>query len=28
VEYTLYQEGDRVEKKDNDQFGLQAAVRF
>ena len=28
VEYALYQEGNRAAKKDNDQFGLQAAVRF
>jgi len=28
VEYTLFSEGDRLEEKDNDQFGLQAAVKF
>jgi len=28
VEYTLFKEGDRVAEKDDDQLGLQAAVRF
>jgi hypothetical protein len=28
VEYTLFAEGDRVQEKDNDQFGLQAAIKF
>jgi len=28
IEYTLFTEGDRVEEKDNDQLGLQAAVKF
>jgi len=28
IEYTLFSEGDRVEEKDNNQFGLQAAVKF
>ena len=28
VEYTFFKEGDRVAEKDDDQLGLQAAVRF
>ncbi|MFC1554303.1 porin [candidate division KSB1 bacterium] len=28
LEYTLFNEGNRVTDKDNDQFGFQAAVRF
>lgn len=28
IEYTFFGEGDRIEEKDDDQFGLQAAVRF
>ena len=28
AEYTLFREGDRAAEKDNDQLGLQAAVKF
>jgi hypothetical protein len=28
VEYTFFNEGDRVAQRDNDQLGVQAAVRF
>jgi hypothetical protein len=28
VEYTLFKEGDRVSEKDNDQLGLQTAIKF
>ena len=28
IEYTLFTEGDRVDDKENDQLGLQAAIKF
>ncbi len=28
IEYTLFNEGDRLKESDNDQFGIQAAIKF